>query len=96
MDTPGLVDGDMIYPFEVNNAITSFGKALPKTVLGSYISRAVKRKFDLSLPARLVNIFWHILDRQYIFGINLICSAELKKYLNREKIKLSDAPKAKK
>ncbi|XP_031425756.1 uncharacterized protein si:dkey-98f17.5 [Clupea harengus] len=26
VDTPGLVDGDMIYPFEVNNAITSFGQ----------------------------------------------------------------------
>ncbi|KAG5280649.1 hypothetical protein AALO_G00062470 [Alosa alosa] len=26
VDTPGLVDGDMIYPFDVNNAITSFGQ----------------------------------------------------------------------
>lgn len=26
VDTPGLVDGDMIYPFDVNSAITSFGK----------------------------------------------------------------------
>ncbi|XP_056602556.1 uncharacterized protein si:dkey-98f17.5 isoform X2 [Triplophysa dalaica] len=26
VDTPGLVDGDMVYPFEVNNAITSFGE----------------------------------------------------------------------
>lgn len=26
MDTPGLVDGDMIYPFDVNSAITSFGQ----------------------------------------------------------------------
>ncbi|XP_076845925.1 uncharacterized protein LOC143491100 isoform X2 [Brachyhypopomus gauderio] len=25
VDTPGLVDGDMIYPFDVNSAITSFG-----------------------------------------------------------------------
>ncbi len=27
VDTPGLVDGDMVYPFDVNSAITSFGKA---------------------------------------------------------------------
>uniref|UniRef100_A0A4W4F6H9 Dynamin N-terminal domain-containing protein n=1 Tax=Electrophorus electricus TaxID=8005 RepID=A0A4W4F6H9_ELEEL len=26
MDTPGLVDGDMVYPFDVNSAITSFGE----------------------------------------------------------------------
>ncbi|KAL2092279.1 hypothetical protein ACEWY4_012077 [Coilia grayii] len=26
VDTPGLVDGDMIYPFDVNSAITSFGQ----------------------------------------------------------------------
>ncbi|KAL7836863.1 hypothetical protein AOLI_G00281470 [Acnodon oligacanthus] len=26
VDTPGLVDGDMIYPFDVNSAITSFGE----------------------------------------------------------------------
>ncbi|KAG1957958.1 uncharacterized protein si:dkey-98f17.5 [Pimephales promelas] len=26
VDTPGLVDGDMVYPFDVNNAITSFGE----------------------------------------------------------------------
>ncbi|KAL4636109.1 hypothetical protein GN956_G13723 [Arapaima gigas] len=26
VDTPGLVDGDMIYPFDVNNAIISFGQ----------------------------------------------------------------------
>ncbi|XP_046904453.1 uncharacterized protein si:dkey-98f17.5 [Hypomesus transpacificus] len=26
VDTPGLVDGDMIYPFDVNRAITSFGE----------------------------------------------------------------------
>ena len=28
VDTPGLVDGDMIYPFDVNRAITSFGKTM--------------------------------------------------------------------
>lgn len=28
VDTPGLVDGDMVYPFDVNCAITSFGKAV--------------------------------------------------------------------
>lgn len=27
VDTPGLVDGDMVYPFDVNSAITSFGKS---------------------------------------------------------------------
>ncbi|MCI4392864.1 hypothetical protein PGIGA_G00150590 [Pangasianodon gigas] len=26
VDTPGLVDGDMVYPFDVNGAITSFGE----------------------------------------------------------------------
>ncbi|XP_072520995.1 uncharacterized protein [Salminus brasiliensis] len=26
VDTPGLVDGDMVYPFDVNSAITSFGE----------------------------------------------------------------------
>ncbi|XP_048854699.1 uncharacterized protein si:dkey-98f17.5 [Brienomyrus brachyistius] len=26
VDTPGLVDGDMVYPFDVNNAIISFGQ----------------------------------------------------------------------
>lgn len=26
VDTPGLVDGDMVYPFDVNAAITSFGE----------------------------------------------------------------------
>uniref|UniRef100_A0A8C7PL72 Si:dkey-98f17.5 n=1 Tax=Oncorhynchus mykiss TaxID=8022 RepID=A0A8C7PL72_ONCMY len=26
VDTPGLVDGDMVYPFDVNRAITSFGE----------------------------------------------------------------------
>lgn len=26
VDTPGLVDGDMIYPFDVNSAITWFGR----------------------------------------------------------------------
>ncbi|XP_010875035.1 uncharacterized protein si:dkey-98f17.5 [Esox lucius] len=26
VDTPGLVDGDMVYPFDVNQAITSFGE----------------------------------------------------------------------
>ncbi|GAA6075355.1 uncharacterized protein si:dkey-98f17.5 isoform X1, partial [Tachysurus ichikawai] len=26
VDTPGLVDGDMAYPFDVNGAITSFGE----------------------------------------------------------------------
>lgn len=26
VDTPGLVDGDMMYPFDVNKAITSFGE----------------------------------------------------------------------
>lgn len=28
VDTPGLVDGDMIYPFDVNSAITWLGKYL--------------------------------------------------------------------
>lgn len=28
VDTPGLVDGDMIYPFDVNSAITWLGMSL--------------------------------------------------------------------
>lgn len=28
VDTPGLVDGDMIYPFDVNSAITWLGRSL--------------------------------------------------------------------
>lgn len=33
VDTPGLVDGDMIYPFNVNSAITWLGNsALPHLV----------------------------------------------------------------
>lgn len=27
-DTPGLVDGDMVYPFDVNSAITWLGVSL--------------------------------------------------------------------
>lgn len=29
VDTPGLVDGDMVYPFNVNSAITWLGMSLP-------------------------------------------------------------------
>lgn len=28
VDTPGLVDGDMVYPFDVNSAITWLGMSL--------------------------------------------------------------------
>lgn len=28
VDTPGLVDGDMVYPFDVNSAITWLGTSL--------------------------------------------------------------------
>ena len=35
VDTPGLVDGDMVYPFDVNSAITWLGTSLDIVLLST-------------------------------------------------------------
>ncbi|XP_042561164.1 uncharacterized protein LOC122130519 isoform X2 [Clupea harengus] len=47
VDTPGLVDGDMIYPFEVNNAITSFGTVQANAQHSGETERDVRRQASL-------------------------------------------------
>lgn len=41
VDTPGLVDGDMIYPFDVNSAITWLGVSLLLQISALYLRHGV-------------------------------------------------------